>query len=79
MSFFLLIVDPNELGDPAIQRFEDGDEALARFTGTERRLRDTGSDQHAVLLIADGEDTLRRTHPHYFASSLGDLLEPLKS
>jgi hypothetical protein len=61
-----------------VHRFEDSNEAVTRFTNTERRLRDTGSDRHAVLLIADGEETLRRTHPHYFVSSLGDLLESLK-
>lgn len=68
MSFFLLTVTSRTGVRPDIERFEDGQVAMAAFERAEREIRDSGSDNRVVLLIAKDEDTLRRTHSHYFAT-----------
>ncbi|HVW88808.1 MAG TPA: hypothetical protein VHC01_05020 [Gaiellaceae bacterium] len=67
MSFFLLTFDKQSEAAPEIARFEDAQGAMSAFVEAERALR--GDDRRGVvLLVAEDEDTLRRTHSHYFAS-----------
>jgi hypothetical protein len=78
MSYFLLTFDRPANGAPRIERYEDGDEALAHFTDAERRVRAEGADRGVVLLVADSEETLRKTHSHYFYT-VDELLAQLPS
>ncbi|HTR33073.1 MAG TPA: hypothetical protein VMH47_04270 [Gaiellaceae bacterium] len=72
MSFFLLTYRRQADADPAIVRFEDSTEAMSAFVNAERALRDDET-QGVVLLVAEDEQTLRRTHSHYF-STFDELL-----
>ncbi len=67
MSLFLLTFSRRDGSQPAIERFEDPEEAMERFAERERELRGS-EDKGVVLLVADDEDTLRRTHSHYFSN-----------
>lgn len=71
MSLFLLTFTRGAQVPPELERFEDATEAMERFAEREHELR--GSNRGVVLLIADSEETLRRTHSHYF-STLDELL-----
>lgn len=64
MSLFLLTFSRGEGHAPDLQRYEDPQAAMAEFVTRERELR--GTNRGVVLLIADDEATLRRTHSHYF-------------
>jgi hypothetical protein len=72
MSFFLLTFSKQSETDPEIARFEDGQDAMNAFVDAEHALRDDDR-RGVVLLVAEDEDTLRRTHSHYF-SSVDELL-----
>ncbi len=76
MSLFLLTFRKGTREPPTLRRFEDPELAMGEFTAAERRHRELADDLGVVLLIADDEDTLRRTHAHYFAS-VAELLAPL--
>jgi hypothetical protein len=67
MSLFLLTFTRGASIDPEIERFEDPEKAMRKFADRERELR--GSDRGVVLLIAENEETLRRTHSHYFETA----------
>lgn len=76
MSYFVLTFTRGRVAEPELERFEDLDLANERFERLEHELwgrRDRG----VVLLIADSEETLRKTHTHYFVSSLDELLEQM--
>lgn len=73
MSYFVLTFTRGDGTQPELERYEDRDLAMDRFTAMERRLRKDGTDRGVVLLIADDEETLRRTHSHYFMT-LDELL-----
>jgi hypothetical protein len=66
MSYFLMRYTRLGREDPIIERFEDSDEALERLSEEEKRVR--GTNEGVVLLVADDEADLRRTHAHYFQS-----------
>ena len=57
---------------PIIERIEDHDEAVRRLLEAEHELADDPS-RGVVMLVADDEEDLRRTHAHYF-SSIEELL-----
>ncbi len=63
MSHFVIIFGRS--GDPAIERYEDAAEAQARLFEAERELHDD-PDCGVVLLYADSEESLRRTHGRLF-------------
>jgi hypothetical protein len=69
MSFFLLTYDRRNGKQPAIDRYEDPAEAMDRFVNAERSHRNHDDGKGVVLLIADDEATLRRTHTHYFLTA----------
>ena len=73
MSYFLITFTRGDGTGPELERFEDGDLAMDRFTAKERQLRAEKSNRGVVLVIADDEATLRRTHSHYFYT-LDELL-----
>ena len=75
MSLFLLTFSRRNNGPPLVERYEDTAEAMDRYVARERELR--GTDRGVVLLIAEDEDTLRRTHGHYWYGR-DELLAPLK-
>ena len=70
MSHFLLIYHRAHRDQPTIRKFKDAAEALACLEKEEQTL---DPEHGAVLLFADDEQDLRRTHGHYF-TSLDDLL-----
>lgn len=74
MSLLLLTFTRGASVDPEIERFEDPEEAMREFADRERELR--GSERGVVLLIAEDEATLRKTHSHYF-QTLDELLAQL--
>jgi len=69
MAFFLLTFSRKNSGTAELEAFENRDEAMERFIAAERFHRDNGDGLGVVLLIADDEATLRRTHSHYFATT----------
>jgi hypothetical protein len=66
MSYFLLRFSRRAQEPTIIERFEDSDDALERLSEEEERVRGTG--EGVVLLVADDEADLQRTHAHYFKS-----------
>ena len=68
MSYFLITFTRGDGTNPQLERFEDGGDAMAAFTARERELRADDGSRGVVLVIADDEETLRRTHSHYFAT-----------
>jgi hypothetical protein len=65
MSHFLVIFDRQKHVEPLIERHEDPAAAVARLFEVEGELRGDQS-RGVVLLVADDESDLRRTHSHYF-------------
>ena len=49
-----------------VERHDDSDEAIQAFNRGERAL---GPDEEVVLLFADSEATIRKTHPRFFMST----------
>jgi len=75
MSFFLLTYTRGASDEePTIEVFEDAAQAMERFVAAERQHRNSNDSRGVVLLVADDEATLRRTHSHYFP---GETLETL--
>lgn len=72
MSLFLLTFHRRKLAPPRLVELVP-DEALARLVEAEEELR--GTEYGAVLLVADDEEALRRTHAQYF-ETFDELLEP---
>ena len=75
MSHFLVFYRRGASEESVVERIEDSDEAVRRLLEAERDLADDPS-RGVVMLVADDEDDLRRTHAHYF-SSIDDLLRPV--
>jgi hypothetical protein len=68
MSFFLLTYSRGNDEESTVESFDDPAEAMERFVAAERHHRAHDNGRGVVLLIADDEETLRRTHSHYFES-----------
>ncbi|MBV8080465.1 MAG: hypothetical protein JO186_08835 [Actinobacteria bacterium] len=66
MSLFLLTFHRGEREEPILERFDDPDLAMKAFGAAERLHRERGDGYGVVLLIAEDEEALRRTHTHYF-------------
>lgn len=77
MSFFVLTYSRKRDRNPDLERFENADAAMKRFIERERALRRTDGDGGVVLLIAEDEETLRRTHTHYFVESVDEVFKAL--
>ena len=74
MSYFLVIFDRHRRKiDTEVERIEDPDRAVRRLFELEEQLQTPG-DRGVVLLVADDEEDLRRTHAQYF-KSFDELLE----
>jgi hypothetical protein len=73
MSHFLVFYDRGRQGEPEVKRIEDSNEAVAALLEAEHDLAGD-PERGVVMLVADDIDDLRRTHAHYFASSVEDLL-----
>jgi hypothetical protein len=67
MSNFLVFYSRKRQEEPRVERVDDSDEAVRRLLDAERKL--AGDPLHGVvLLVAEDEADLRRTHSHYFSS-----------
>ena len=73
MSYFLLVFSKRRGEPPVVERIEDAREAGERLLETEARLRDD-SEHGVILLYAEDEDSLRKTHGSYFLD-FDELLE----
>ena len=73
MSYFLIIFDRRGSVDPEVIRIEDEDDATTQLFALEDSLGLDGG-RGVVMLGADSEDELRRTHGHYFKTD-AQLLE----
>jgi hypothetical protein len=71
MTRFLLTYDRRRHHSDVVV-IDDQALALERLFAAERELR-TNPDLEVVMLVAEDEDDLRRTHSHYF-ESLDELL-----
>jgi hypothetical protein len=69
LRYFLLIYDAQN--EQLVEQFEFDDAAMAEdvFVDTERRYRD--SSLQVVLFGSDSIETVKSTHPHYFAARAG--------
>ena len=73
MSHFVVIFDRLHPGLPTVEQYEDAELAQARLFAVELELSDD-PDHGVVLLYADSEESLKRTHASYFRN-LDELLE----
>jgi hypothetical protein len=74
MSYFLVIFDRRRRTEAVVERIEDPDLAVERLFELEKQLAEPGEKRSVVLLVADDEEEIRRTHSHYF-KSFDELLE----
>ena len=72
MINFLIFYTRGRDSEPVIERIDDHDEAVRRLFKAERELANDPA-RGVVMLVADDEADLRRTHAHYFFS-LEELL-----
>lgn len=73
MTYFLIGYSKRGGEEPVLERYEDADEAAGKLFEAEARLR--GDPDHGVVLLyADDESSLRRTHGSYFLD-FDELLE----
>jgi hypothetical protein len=68
VSYFLVIYDRRKHHETVVERIEDEDAALTRLFQLEDQLLGSENGQGVVLLVADDEEEIRRTHSHYFKS-----------
>jgi hypothetical protein len=68
VSYFLVIYDRRKQHEARVERIEDEDAALARLFELEDQLRGSKNGRGVVLLVADDEDEIHRTHSQYFKS-----------
>jgi protein-disulfide isomerase-like protein with CxxC motif len=78
MSFYLVTFSRGEDANSVVEAFEDAEEAMAQFVAAERAHRERQDGKGVVLLIADDEETLRRTHSHYFVPT-DQLLDAVRA
>jgi hypothetical protein len=77
MSHFVVIFDRLRPGSPTVERYDDAESARVRLFEIE--LNQAGDPDHGVVLLyAESEDSLRRTHGSLF-SNLDELLETAQS
>jgi hypothetical protein len=67
MSNFLVFYTRGQSTEPVVERIDDHDEAVQRLLEAERELAGNPA-RGVVMLVAEDEDDLRRTHAHYFLS-----------
>jgi hypothetical protein len=72
MTHFIVFYSRGAHRPPIIEPIEDYDEAVRRLFAAEREVQGDPS-RGVVMLAAESEDDLRRTHTHYF-ESLEDML-----
>ncbi|MDQ2981148.1 MAG: hypothetical protein M3R26_02340 [Actinomycetota bacterium] len=65
MSHFLVIYDRRRQAAPTVEEIADHKEAQERLFEIESQLR-LDPDRGVVLLVADREEDLRKTHAQYF-------------
>jgi hypothetical protein len=73
VSHYLVIFDRRRGVASTVERYDDPDEAQARLFETETELRDD-PDRGVILLFAESEASLRRTHGSLFLE-FDDLIE----
>ncbi len=73
MSYFLLVFSKRRAEPPVVERIEDAREAGEKLLEAEARLRDD-AEHGVVLLYAEDETSLRKTHGTYFLD-FDELLE----
>ncbi len=73
MSHFLVIYDRRRQGPPKVERIDDARAAQLRLFELEDELRGD-RDRGVVMLMAEREEDLHRTHAHYFKTR-DELLE----
>jgi len=66
MSHFLVTFDRKRRSAPEVERIEDAQEAQERLFAVERELRAGNPDRGVVLLVAEREEDLVKTHGQYF-------------
>ena len=71
VSFFLLTFSRRGDDEPTLETLDNSVDAMEQFVLSERLHRDQNDGCGVVLLIADDQETLRRTHTHYFATGSG--------
>jgi hypothetical protein len=77
MSHFVVIFDRLRPGSPTVERFEDAEDARVRLFEIE--LEQAGDPEHGVVLLyAESEESLRRTHGSFFRD-VDELLETAQS
>lgn len=73
MSHFVVIFDRLHPGSPKVERYDDADLAQSRLFEVEFELSDD-PEHGVVLLYAESEESLVRTHGSFFLD-LDELLE----
>lgn len=73
-KYFLLTYNLRERSVRVDQFQNDFDEAVAHYSMLERRHADDPMIE-VVLLGADSEETIHKTHSHYFVERSADLFE----
>jgi hypothetical protein len=73
MSHFLVFYDRSRQGAPDVEQIDDPARAVERLLEAEREIAND-PQRGVVMLVADHLDDLKRTHAHYFVSSIEDLL-----
>lgn len=67
MALFLVVYDRSRARTVEFLRFNESDRAEATRARNEREFREVGNPEIEVLVLeADTEDDLRRTHGRYF-------------
>ena len=69
MAFFLVTFNRKDSLSRQLEAYENPVEAMERFIAAERLHRHNDDGLGVVLLVAEDEATLRRTHTHYFATT----------
>jgi hypothetical protein len=68
MSHFLIIFDRKRRSDPKVLRIDDPRKAQRHLFVFERKLRND-PDHGVVLLVAEREEDIRKTHGQYFKAA----------
>ena len=76
MSHFLVFYSRQPSVETVVQEYADPEDAVRHLLYAERELGGDPS-RGVVMLVADSEEDLRRTHSHYFASIEELLRQPV--
>lgn len=66
---FLLVFSYGRGELESLEQFDDSDAAFSAYAKKEAQYRNRLDKFEVVLLGADSEDTIRKTHAHYFVST----------